>query len=244
MSPDMTIFIVSIAWFLGGFVNGVSGMGAAMVALPIVAGFMDMSVAVPSCCLVTCIVAGYVAWMYRGSCRMASVWPMLLGCLPGVLAGVCLLKWVSGAWLQTGLGSLLLVYMLWQYLYIPSGLHKESLSSGVLAGFGSGFANAAISFSGPPVVIYALLVGWDKETTRGTLGAFFLAIAIVTCIVQALAGFFTQPALVAVAYGIPGAIAGLLASIPLARKIPEKQFRIVLKLMIAFAGIVCIYRAM
>lgn len=82
MTPDMTILIVSIAWFLGGFVNGVSGMGAAMVALPIVAGFMDMSEAVPSSCLVTCIVAGYVAWMYRRSCRMASVWPMLLGLPP------------------------------------------------------------------------------------------------------------------------------------------------------------------
>ena len=116
MTPDMTILIVSIAWFLGGFVNGVSGMGAAMVALPIVAGFMDMSEAVPSSCLVTCIVAGYVAWMYRRSCRMASVWPMLLGCLPGVLAGVWVLKFVPGTWLQAGLGSLLLVYMLWQYM--------------------------------------------------------------------------------------------------------------------------------
>ena len=86
----------------------------------IVAGFMDMSEAVPSSCLVTCIVAGYVAWMYRRSCRMASVWPMLLGCLPGVLAGVWVLKFVPGTWLQAGLGSLLLVYMLWQYLYIPS----------------------------------------------------------------------------------------------------------------------------
>ena len=203
---------------------------------------MDMSEAVPSSCLVTCIVAGYVAWMYRRSCRMASVWPMLLGCLPGVLAGVWVLKFVPGTWLQAGLGSLLLVYMLWQYLYIPSGRHKESLPSGLLAGFGSGFANAAISFSGPPVVIYALMVGWDKETTRGTLGAFFLAIAIVTCIAQAFAGFFTPSTLTAVAYGIPGAIAGLLASIPVARKIPEKQFKVVLKLMIAFAGIVCIYR--
>ena len=238
MTPDMTILIVSIAWFLGGFVNGVSGIGAAMV----VAGFMDMSEAVPSSCLVTCIVAGYVAWMYRRSCRMASVWPMLLGCLPGVLAGVWVLKFVPGTWLQAGLGSLLLVYMLWQYLYIPYGRHKESLPSGLLAGFGSGFANAAISFSGPPVVIYALMVGWDKETTRGTLGAFFLAIAIVTCIAQAFAGFFTPSTLTAVAYGIPGAIAGLLASIPVARKIPEKQFKVVLKLMIAFAGIVCIYR--
>lgn len=56
-----------------------------------------------------------------------------------------------------------------------------------VSGFASGFANAAISFSGPPVAIYALYVGWDKDTTRGTLSLYFLGISICTCIVQAAA---------------------------------------------------------
>ncbi|MFR6518819.1 MAG: hypothetical protein ACLUPV_06085 [Bilophila wadsworthia] len=44
--------LVFLAWFLGGFINGVSGMGAAMVALPIVACVLEMSEAVPATCLV------------------------------------------------------------------------------------------------------------------------------------------------------------------------------------------------
>ena len=101
---DMNMLIVSIAWLLGGFVNGVSGVGAAMVALPLVASVMDMQEAVPSCCLTGSIVAIYIAWVYRRGCHLASVFPMLLGCLPGVLTGVWVLKFVPGAWLQAGLG--------------------------------------------------------------------------------------------------------------------------------------------
>ena len=48
---DSSYPIVFLAWFLGGFVNGVSGMGAAMVALPIVACVLEMNAAVPSSCL-------------------------------------------------------------------------------------------------------------------------------------------------------------------------------------------------
>ena len=54
--------LVFLAWFLGGFINGVSGMGAAMVALPIVACVLEMSEAVPATCLVAVTLAVYVAW--------------------------------------------------------------------------------------------------------------------------------------------------------------------------------------
>ncbi len=240
---DMGILIVAAAWFLGGFINGVSGVGAAMVALPLVTSVMDMQEAVPSSCLIGSIVAAYIAWIYRRDCHIISVWPMLLGCLPGVLTGVWVLKFVPGSWLQAGLGSLLLVYIFWQYFFIPSVRYRESQALGLLAGFGAGFANGAVSFSGPPVVMYALMVGWNKETTRGNLGAFFLAIAIVTCSALAFTGFFTPTTLTAVKYGAPGAILGLLTSIPVAQKIPEKQFKIILQLIIIFAAFICIYRA-
>ena len=52
--------LVFLAWFLGGFINGVSGMGAAMVALPIVACVLEMSEAVPATCLVAVTLAIYV----------------------------------------------------------------------------------------------------------------------------------------------------------------------------------------
>ena len=75
-----------------------------MVALPIVACVLEMSEAVPATCLVAVTLAVYVAWMYRAHSRVAPIIPMLLGCIPGLIIGVCVLRVVPGIWLQAGLG--------------------------------------------------------------------------------------------------------------------------------------------
>ncbi len=235
--------LVFLAWLIGGFVNGVSGMGAAMVALPIMVCVMDMSVAVPASCFTALVVATQVAWMYRKSCRYASLPFMLVGCLPGVVGGVLILRIIPGIWLQALLGVALMAYVVWQYLHRKSPGHPESRTGAFLSGFGSGFANASISFSGPPVAMYALYVGWDKDSARGTLGMFFLCINIITCLVMAGAGLFTAEVLHAALYGMPGAVAGLLASLPFVHAIKEQVFQRILLIMIALAGMICIVRS-
>ena len=235
--------LVFLAWFLGGFINGVSGMGAAMVALPIVACVLEMSEAVPATCLVAVTLAVYVAWMYRAHARVAPIIPMLLGCIPGLIIGVCVLRVVPGIWLQGGLGAALIIYVAWQLLHRAGTAHPESVRGCAVSGFASGFANAAISFSGPPVAIYALYVGWDKDTTRGTLSLYFLGISICTCIVQAAAGLYTPVVVKAALWGMPGALVGLVVSLPVARFVRESVFQGILLVMIAFAGSVCIIRA-
>ena len=119
--------LVFLAWFLGGFINGVSGMGAAMVALPIVACVLEMNEAVPATCLVAVTLAVYVAWMYRAHSRVAPIIPMLLGCIPGLITGVCVLRVVPGIWLQGGLGAALIIYVAWQLLHRAGTAHPESV---------------------------------------------------------------------------------------------------------------------
>ena len=60
---------------------------------------------------------------------------------------------------------------------------------------------------------------------------------------QAAAGFFTPVVLKAALYGMPGALAGLLASLPFARTVRENVFQGILLVMIALAGLICIARA-
>lgn len=216
-----------------------------MVALPIVACVLEMGEAVPASCLVAVALAVYVAWMYRAYARVAPIIPMLLGCIPGLIVGVYVLRVVPGIWLQGGLGAALIVYVAWQWqvLHRAGGVHPESVRGCAVSGFASGFANAAISFSGPPVAIYALYVGWDKDTTRGTLSLYFLGTSICTCIVQAAAGLYTPVVVKAALWGMPGALMGLVVSLPVARFVRESVFQGILLVMIAFAGSVCIIRA-
>ena len=93
------------------------------------------------------------------------------------------------------------------------------------------------------MAIYALYVGWNKDTTRGTLSLYFLGISICTCIVQAAAGLYTPVVVKAALWGMPGALVGLVVSLPVARFVRESVFQGILLVMIAFAGSVCIIRA-
>ena len=141
------------------------------------------------------------------------------------------------------LGAALVAYVFWQCLHRGAGRHPENARGGAISGFASGFSNAAISFGGPPVAIYALYVGWDKDTTRGTLGLYFLVICILTCLAQAVAGLYTPAVLTAALYGMPGALAGLLVSLPFARSLRESVFQAILLVMIGLAGGICLFRA-
>lgn len=204
--------LVFLAWFLGGFINGVSGMGAAMVALPIVACVLEMSEAVPATCLVAVTLAVYVAWMYRAHSRVAPIIPMLLGCIPGLIIGVCVLRVVPGIWLQGGLGAALIVYVAWQLLH-RAGYGAPRERAGLRRiGVRIGVRQRGDQLQRPPVAIYALYVGWDKDTTRGTLSLYFLGISICTCIVQAAAGLYTPVVVKAALWGMPGALVGLGSS--------------------------------
>lgn len=62
--------LVFLAWFLGGFINGVSGMGQRWSPC-IVACVLEMTKAVPATCLVAVTLAVYVAWMYRAHSQVA-----------------------------------------------------------------------------------------------------------------------------------------------------------------------------
>lgn len=181
--------------------------------------------------------------MYRAHSRVAPIIPMLLGCIPGLIIGVCVLRVVPGIWLQGGLGAALIVYVAWQLLHRAGTAHPESVRGCAVSGFASGFANAAISFSGPPVAIYALYVGWDKDTTRGTLSLYFLASA------SAPALFKPPPDCILPSWsrphfgGCPARWWGSVVSLPVARFVRESVFQGILLVMIAFAGSVCIIRA-
>lgn len=239
---EYAFVIAFVAWFLGGLVNGITGMGAAMIALPLMGGAIKMTSAVPASCLIVCVIAAQVAWRYRRYCLPHALTAMLVGSLPGIVMGSVVLGVVSDKILLCWLGVFLMAYTLWQFHGSVTRTLRSSATGSALAGFASGFTNASTSFSGPPVAIYALLVQWDKDTVRGTLGLFFFVMTVLTCIVQAFAGFFTLETLIVAASGLPGAVAGLVVSIPLAKIVSEKMFRHVLLLMILLAGLLSLYR--
>lgn len=238
-----TLIIVFMAWFIGGFVNGIAGLGGAMLAMPIVSCFMDVHLAILSSCIGGTAISIFIAWVYRKNCVYRVIRIMALGCIPGAALGTLIL-WITPArWLQFALGTLLILFVIWQCMDKRSHPYHISLPGAFLGGFGGGLFNTAVSMGGPPVAVYTTLSGMDKDTARSTLSIFAFVMSCITLIVQASAGMYTPEVLSAALSALPGAFAGLVVSMPFARTIKEKTFRKFLFALIAIAGIILLFRA-
>ncbi|SDL29807.1 hypothetical protein SAMN05660337_2555 [Maridesulfovibrio ferrireducens] len=242
--PDSISIFVFFAWLIGGFVSGVSGIGGAMVAVPIASIFIPMHELIPLSCILNVVMDGCIACMHFRYCRVSALWPMLVGSLPGAFAGLFILQYVSGAILQGGVGALLLYYVYWQHTYKVKEARKESWSRGGAAGFGAGLLGTAISFDGPPIGAYGLYVGWQPRVFLGTLGVFFVIRGTMTCALQFGAGLYTPHVLEYAMYGVPATIIGTLCAFPVVKHINLATFRRVLMCIIVLAGSVCILRSM
>lgn len=240
---DPSHWFIFGAWFLGGFVNGISGMGAGLVSLPIAASLLPMQELVPASGLSTLTVACYLVWAYRRYCRWSSLRHMLVGCLPGALLGVWILRSVPSAGLLSVMGMGLIGFVGWQFCHRAGQPHKETWLAGGLAGFSSACAHAAITFSGPPLAVYAVYAGWEQKTALGTMSIFFLGVNVLSCCLLGMAGMFTLPVLEFGFWGSAGATAGLLAAMPLVKYVRGEVFRRILLGMIGLAGVVCLARA-
>lgn len=144
------IILAMVGWGLGGFFNGIAGFGAALVAMPILACGIDMAIAVPCAGLMVLALNVQMAWSYRRHLVTTGIRPLLVGALPGALAGALLLRFVSESGLRLGLGLLLLCYGLWG-LY-SRRLHRRDVHAvwGMLAGFFSTSFGTAYGINAPP----------------------------------------------------------------------------------------------
>lgn len=240
MPDDPVLWLFALAWFLGGFVNGVSGLGFAMVALSVVAGHADPAILVPSTCVGGLLMALGLCKVYWRSTRWSAMKSLVLGSLPGTLAGLAVLLVMPAAVLEVTAGALMELYVLWQFCHARLRPGGESFAGGFTAGFAMGFITASISFGGPPLAVYALHAGWTKEETLGTLGVFATFTGLLACLTHAAAGLYTEALFRSVLWGAPGCLAGMALAFPIARRVNQELFRKILLLVIAAAGLVCL----
>jgi len=235
--------IIIVAWFLGGFVSGLSGMGAALISLPILVLFIPISMLVPSTTLIAASIALFLTIKYRKSCIYSVIPILTLACIPGILAGVYILIIVPEYILLFCLGLMLICYSAWQYFNQSTKQHKETLLAKCLAGFFTGLASSSLAIGGPPMIVYAIYMKWDQKNTIGTMGVFFLISSVITMIAQFSAGMYTSQVITYALYGIPSAIIGALSAGPFLKYITMSRFKLLLLGILILAGITSIGRA-
>ena len=184
-------FLIGGIFLLAGFVQGLSGFGSALVAIPLLILVMDIKEAVPLCTLSGIVITTYLAVKLSKHFDRKKIVPLCIGSIPGIFVGATLLKTVPSRMISILLGILLIAYSLYNLLFSPEA-RKLNYRWGYLAGFLSGAIGAAFSAGGPPSIIYATLNKWNKDEIKATLTGFFVFNSYLTAASHAVSGITTM----------------------------------------------------
>jgi uncharacterized membrane protein YfcA len=148
-----------VAILLGGLIKGAIGLGAPLVAVPVLAAIYGVKIAIGVMTVPLIVSNIWQIWTYRATIEgRAMIRLLLAGCVGGVILGTLLLGLLPEAWLALFLALMLFVYLglalsrpswalaqpLAQKLAVPIGLVTGTLqgAAGLSTPVGATFIHA------------------------------------------------------------------------------------------------------
>jgi uncharacterized membrane protein YfcA len=238
MEPLQLAWIAGVIFF-AFVVRGMSGFGAGMIAVPLLAFMIPLQLAVPLCSLLVFVL--FVILVIRD--RREIVWDELRLLLPPTIAGAA-----AGLWLFAVLDNRMLVLMLGGFLVLYStymlavsvlGLPQLRCSQRwalPVGFFGSFFDTLFGGGGGTLVVIYINARGIGRAGFRATVAALWFAEMVARIGGYAWAGFYDAQTLLLFTLLLPVMWAGTVAGERLGNRVSAETFSRVLALMLLASG--------
>lgn len=239
----MELFLITLGWCFGGFVNGVAGFGAAMIAMPLIAPFIDLTIAVPSCTLIVLTLNCQVGWTFRKYIEWHYVKGIFIGAIPGVILSVFALQYLSEQMLKIGMGSFIFFYALWSLFADKGGKKIISPAWGYLSGLLSSTLGMAFGFNGPPLAAYIAYSGCPAKAVKGLLGAGFIITGVFIVGAKALTGQIDSKVMLIYLAATPAVLVGSKLGIWLSSSLNEYSYRKILFLSLAAMGLNIVWKA-
>ena len=226
--------LVVLGALASGFVNGLTGMGTGMTALPFWAHVLTPTLASPL--VVACSIVGQLQ-------TFPAIWhaidfrrllPFVAGGLLGVPFGVLLLPMIDAATFRTAVGTLLIVVC--AFLLMHQG--RRALTFGgriadAFVGLVGGVLGGLSGLSGILPTVWTELRRWEKDARRAVLQGFNLSILIFAIVSQAVSGLLTVELGKLFLLAVPGTILGAWVGRRLYGRLDTARFsRVVLVLLI------------
>jgi len=228
--------LVGFISLAAGFVQGLSGFGSALVAMPLLLLFMPARVAVPFCILMGLLITLQLGIGLKRHLDFKKIGPLFLGCLPGIACGTYLLKHADNMLVKKALGVILICYSLFQLFMHPKPLRLKPYW-GVIAGLLTGVIGAAFSAGGPPSIIYASLNTWDKDDIKATLTGFFFLTGVIIAVAHAAAGVTSMLVIKLFALSIPLIVTGTLIGARLYKRLSHQGYLKLIYILLLIMGV-------
>ncbi len=241
---NTTTMIIAGAWCFGAFINGLTGMGGALVSLPIISLVVHSKAVIVISLLAGSVVGLMSFLMYMKYINVREVLSFWGAALPGIVLGSWTLKIVDLEILQMLLAILITIDIIVQLVqeWLGTCMAPRSVMK-YLCGFFTGFFNGSLGIGGPIMAIYASLMCMEKNAARG----FFCSSVPSQFITVGIAGYnglISMSVLQTTAWVIPAVVLGFFLAWPLARRIRQETFRIALLLLLGVSAVSLFFKSL
>src|SRR2546426_10570395 len=207
-------------------VNGALGYGFSSLTVPVALIFYANRILNPALVLIEVFINLYVLFINRAG--VPAVWkrvyPILIGLLPGVLAGSYLLASLHPGWIKVVTYAVLLPLILIQAAGLRRPIKSER-ALGIPFGTGLGFLYSVTTVSGPPLAILFNNQGLVKKEFRAGLGLIRVAESSMTAIAYYHLGLFAVESQSVLWTIVPSVLVGIPLGAYLIQRLDAETFR-------------------
>jgi uncharacterized protein len=227
---------------VAGLVNGLTGFGTAITALPIwlyVLPPMAASTLAIICAMFAQLLTLPMIWPHI---RWRLALPLVVAGIVGVPIGTLLLPLIEPRFFKLGVAGFLIAYS----AYVLVRRNKISAAHGgvvtdAVVGFGGGVLGGLAGVPGVLPIVWTDFRGWSKKQRRGVVQTFNLATVSCALAAHALTGLLTRQVAVQGAIALPGTIAGVWIGAFAYRRLADHNYQRVVMLLLLVLGLMLLW---
>ncbi len=237
--PDPTTIHVILVIFVATLIRSTFGFGEALIAVPLLALRIPVTIAAPLAVLFSVTVAGVIVIQDWRKIQIRSAAGLVISSLFGIPLGLLLLTRVNSHLVKMILGLIVAGFSIYS-LTAKLKLHLEKDHPIWLlgAGFCSGILGGAYGMNGPPLAVYGSLRRWSPQHFRATLQGYFLPASLVGLIGYAAIGLWVPAVTRYFLLSLPGAVVAIIIGRALNHRLRgDRFFRYVYAGLIVIGGV-------
>jgi uncharacterized membrane protein YfcA len=190
---DSTTVYVLLVILMATLIRSALGFGEALVAVPLLAIRIPISVAAPLAVLISITVAAVILMQDWRSVHLHSAGWLVVSTLFGIPLGLLLLTEGNQQLVKGALAIIIIAFSAYALIgRRPPELHSDNRVWLLVSGFLAGVMGGAYGMNGPPLAIYGAMRRWTAQHFRATLQGYFLPASVIGMIGYWLAGLWTR----------------------------------------------------
>jgi len=233
---DSAWVIAYLVVMVAALSKGVTGFAFNLVSTPILLLVLEPRAVIAVNLVLASLLSVFVVVQSPRQVNIRRVLSLTAASALGVPLGIYLLLLMSAPTLKLVMGLVVVLSAIPMFLGYSRSFRREGLASG-LFGFVSGVLGSSTSLSGPPIVLFLVNQGWDKESFRASISAYFFLTNMVALASLTASGAINLDMISAALALIPACLIGFYLGVKLLPRVNASIFNRMSVIIVMATGV-------